>query len=120
MALPASTVSHPPSSLARLLETEARLDGMVADARKRAGQRLRDAETQAQARLAALETELAGAAIQVDRERATACDERLAFLSQEHDRALERLRSIGPERIGGLARWVAERVLDSGLAEGGL
>ena len=106
---------HSPSSLARLLETEARLEKLLAEARGRAQAMISEAERQATAREAALERELAEAAALAEGSRSADCAERLAALSHESELALGRLRGIGPERISELAGWVSEQVLNEAL-----
>lgn len=108
-----------PSSLARLLETETRLERVLADARERADARIGEAERQARAGVAALEAELADAAALADGRRSADCAARLAALSDEHEHALARLRGIGPEQITELGHWVSEQVLHGVLAGGG-
>jgi hypothetical protein len=66
----------------------------------------------------ALDAELAEATTRATARHSAECTARLATLAREHERALGRLRSIGPERIGELARWVAKQVLERALVAG--
>jgi hypothetical protein len=116
MARSASPDAHVPGSLARLLETETRLEALLAEARERAEGLIGEAVRQAKGREAALKTELAEAAALAERRRAEDGAQQLAALSRESELALGRLRSIGPERVSELAHWVANQVLDGGLA----
>jgi hypothetical protein len=105
-----------PSSLARLLETETRLETLLAESRERAEAMISDAERQAEAGAAALENELAEAAALAETRLSADCAERLVALSRESELALGHLRGIGPERISELARWISEQVLDPTVA----
>lgn len=115
-----TSAPHIPSSLARLLETETRLETLLAKARELAEAMISEAECQAKARAVALETELAEAGALAEGRRSADCAERLAALSRESELALGRLRSIGPERITELAHWVSDQVFDGALAADGL
>ena len=119
MARSASADPRSPSSLTRLLETEARLESMLADARERADALIRDAASQAKALAAALQAELTEAAALAERKRSADCAERLATLSRENELALGRLRGMESERFAELAHWVANQALDRALAEDG-
>jgi len=118
MARSATADPQLPSALARLLETEARLEARLAAARERADGLRLGAERQAQALAAALETELAEAAALAAGRRSAECSERLAALARDNDLALARLRTVGPARIGELARWVSGQVLERALEPG--
>jgi len=93
-----------------------RLETLLAESRERAEAMIGEAERQAKAGAAALETELAEAAALAQTRRWADCAERLAALSHESELALGRLRGIGPERISELAQWISEQVLDATLA----
>ena len=103
----------PSTSLARLLELEARLETQLTEARARAEAMVRDAEERARLRMEALRQELTRAGVEAERRGAAEGEERLAALSRQNDIALARLRDVRPERIAELAHWVSVQVLDA-------
>ncbi len=109
----------PATSLARLLDLEARLESQLNEARARAEALVRDAEDRARLRMDALRRELAEAGVQAERRRAAEGEERLAELSRQHALALARLRDVPPERITELAQWLSVQVLDAASGEEG-
>ncbi|HEX9892978.1 MAG TPA: hypothetical protein VGA78_03595 [Gemmatimonadales bacterium] len=102
-----------PSALERLLNTEGRLDAMLAQEARDAEAILRAAQEEVVELEHRLEAELVSAAHEVDQRLAAERDARLAFIEDEARRSLEVLESVTPEQVGALAVWVVDRVLES-------
>jgi hypothetical protein len=100
-----------PSALERLLETERRLDTLIAEERLQAEATVKAAREEAARLERLLEEELAVCAQEVEQRLAAERDARLAFVEDEAGRALARFQSISEEQIGRLAEWVVEQVL---------
>lgn len=99
------------SALSRLLDTEARLEAMVAEARERADAVVREAESRCSARLAAVDAELRDALAAARSRHAGECAARIALLERESEAALRRYEAVAGERAEELARWLANQVL---------
>jgi hypothetical protein len=104
--------SAPSSALARLLEQEQRLEAMLAGARTRAAELVAQAQREADAGALTLEAELRDAAAVAETRRSADCAERLAELTREAERTLDRFRDLGPAQLTRLAQWVASQVLE--------
>ena len=99
------------NGLSQLLETEARLEVLLEDARHQADAMVHDAEARAWASLQAVDRELAEVATRASQARAEAVAERIQSLTVKREQALRRIRAIDDAQIGVLAAWVSEQVL---------
>jgi electron transfer flavoprotein alpha/beta subunit len=104
----------PGSALARLLETEAQLELMLAESTARAHATVASAEQDALTTLAAVDDELAQLGQDVAARYRTELVTRIAQLEADAARELHALESVGPDRIVRLTDWVIEQVIAGG------
>ncbi len=97
--------------MARLLDTETRLEQTLGRARDEAARLVTEAREAARAREAALGAELEAAAQRLGAEIATERDRAAREIVEAARREAERFDGVTPERIGELARRVVERVI---------
>lgn len=106
-------LTQPPGgSLAELLAAEARLEAMLGEARAEAERLVEAARQAAQARLDALEIELAAIAADAAASQARARAEALARLETEGAVRRERWEGLGEAELTAAAEWVVERVIE--------
>lgn len=104
----------PGSALARLLETEARLELMLAESTARAHAVVAAAEQDALTRLAAVDDELTQLGLDVAARYRAELITRIAQLEADAARELRGLESVDAGRIGRLTDWVVEQVIAGG------
>jgi hypothetical protein len=100
------------TGLSQLLETEARLEALLEDARRQADAVVHDAEARAWASLEAVDRELAEVATRASQEQAEAVAQRIEALNLKREQALRRIRAIDDAQISVLAEWVSAQVLE--------
>lgn len=100
--------------LARLLETEARLEESLADARTEAARLVAEAQAAARTREAALDAELDALGRRLEAEIAAQRDAAQRDIAAAAQHEAERYDAVAPARIGELARRVVQRLLEGG------
>ncbi len=105
------------SDLARLLETEARLEGELARAREEATRLVTAARADAAAREAALAADLETASRQLEATVEAERELRHRGIAEGAAREAERFDRVGPEQVAALARYVLGRVIEGGDGE---
>lgn len=119
MATPPRSLAHAPASanggdLARLLETEARLEESLGEARTEAARLVAEAQAAARAREAALDAELDAEGRRLEGEIGAQRDRAQRDIAAAAQREAERYDAVPPARIGELARRVVQRLLEGG------
>lgn len=109
--VPSPAVTAGASDLTRLVETEARLEAMLAAARADGARRIAAATDAAQAREAALAAELESAGRGVEAEIAAERARREAEITAAGRRNAEQYDRVTPERIEALARDLLQRLV---------
>lgn len=99
--------------LALLVETEDRLEAMLAARREEAARLLAEARGQADERLAALDEEVASRTTRREREIHERADAAVRDAAREGERRAARWREVPPSRVEELAGIVIERLLDA-------
>jgi hypothetical protein len=107
----ASSPSDGKGDLARLLETERRLEEIVAGARDEAAALVTRAREDAAAREAAVATEFAGALREIEAGIAAERQRREGELAETMGAEARRFDAIGAERVDALAHYVIARVI---------
>jgi len=108
----------PESALARLLEVESRLEGLLEEARAAADAMLATAEARAGARLGTLAAELAAAEAEMSASLAAEATAQVAREQEALAAIRARYEAVDDGAIETLAAWVSAQVLDGTTADG--
>lgn len=102
----------PTGGLALLVETEDRLEAMLAERREEAARLVTAAESESADRLARLEAALAEEEERIRFAAGERASEEAAAATREGERRARRYREVPDERVNALAAWIADRVID--------
>ncbi len=107
----ATAASSPPGELARLLETERRIEERLRAARAEVEALLARAQQDAERQEAVLESQLADATRRLDEDLAAEGRRRAAEIADAADREAQAYERVTPARLAAVARALAERFL---------
>lgn len=99
------------SKLARLLETETRLERRIAEARRRAEELIEEAEAEARERRGRVEARLDGESEALRREIEEATTREIESIRHDGARRARRFRGPSEETIDDLARFLVQRLV---------